>query len=84
MALPRFAPSTNASAASGETNCENANDMISNTVATLECAAHVSAAPISTQSTGSPVISLRSARTLGAFSAGAQIEKDVQCKQHQT
>ena len=59
MALPRLAPSTSASAAAGVMKCEYASDMISSTVATLECAAQVSAAAITMHSTGSPVIALQ-------------------------
>ena len=47
--------------------------MISSTMATLECAAQVSAAAIRTHSTGSPVMALSNARTLGALSAGARV-----------
>jgi hypothetical protein len=47
--------------------------MTSSTTAALEWAAQVSAAAIRTHKTGSPVIAARSARTLGAFSAGASV-----------
>ena len=73
MALPRFAPSTSASAAAGVMKWEYASDMISSTVATLECAAQVSAAAITMHSTGSPVIDCRRVRTIGASSAGARL-----------
>ena len=73
MALPRLAPSTSASAASGVTKCDSASDMMRSTTATLECAAQVSAAAISTQRTGSWVIEASSVRTAGASSAGASV-----------
>ena len=73
MALPRLAPSTSASAASGVTNCENASDITSSTTATLECAAQVSAAAMRMHSTGSLVMEASSACTAGACSAGASV-----------
>ena len=51
--------------------------MISSTVATLECAAQVTTAPIRMQSTGSPVMAPISTRTLGAFSAGASVSSRI-------
>ena len=41
MAVPRFAPSTSANAAAGGTVPCAANDMITSTMATLECVAQV-------------------------------------------
>ena len=58
--------------------------MTSSTTAALEWAAQVSAAAIRTQSTGSLVIAASSARTLGAFSAGASVSSRMcRDKQHQ-
>ena len=79
MALPRFAPSTSAKAAAGVMKWEYASDMISRTVATLECAAQLKAAAITMHSTGSPVIDCRRVRTTGAFSAGAELTSRM-CK----
>jgi sugar/nucleoside kinase (ribokinase family) len=45
--------------------------------AVLEWAAQASAAASTTQRTGSPVIAARSARTLGAFSAGAKVSNRI-------
>ena len=47
--------------------------MINSTVATLECAAQVTAAAITMHSTGSPVIDCSRVRTIGASSAGALV-----------
>ena len=47
--------------------------MISSTVATLECAAHVSRAASRMHITGSPVMAPSSTRTLGALSAGCSV-----------
>ena len=58
--------------------------MISSTVATLECAAQVSTAAITTHSSGSPVMAPSSVRTAGACSAGRErVEQDMQREQHQ-
>ena len=51
--------------------------MISSTVATLECTAHVTTAPMTMQSTGSPVIAFMKTRTPGAFSAGASVSSRI-------
>ena len=47
--------------------------MISSTLATLECTAQVTTAPITMQSTGSPVMAFMNTRMPGAFSAGASV-----------
>ena len=51
--------------------------MTSSTTAALEWAAQVRAAAIKMHSTGSPVIASSSARTLGAFSAGASVSSRI-------
>ena len=51
--------------------------MNSSTVATLECAAQVSAAAITTHSIGSPVMAPSSVRTTGACSAGASVSSRI-------
>ena len=47
--------------------------MTSSTLATLECTAQVTTAPMMMQSTGSPVMAFMKTRTPGAFSAGASV-----------
>ena len=51
--------------------------MISRTLATLECTAQVTTAPMMMQSTGSPVMALMKTRTPGAFSAGASVSSRI-------
>jgi hypothetical protein len=51
--------------------------MTKRTLARLECAAQVTTAPITMQSTGSPVMAFMNTRIPGAFSAGARVSSRI-------
>ena len=67
-AVPRLAPSTSANAASGGTTPFAANETMSSTTATLECAAQVNAAARITSISGWVAIAPSSNRRLGTSS----------------
>ncbi len=70
MTLPRLAPSTNASPASGVTMCAPASDITSSTTATLEYIAQVRSAASTTLSVGSLVSTAKIWRIASACSSG--------------